>query len=159
MEMQYWRDTTNKGLFGNYLYNKIRKEMTQCDTFAQCEWGSSSDNLCIWASGPQMSLPACNLGVRHPACCIFLFFFCRQTERKPRLKALAITLLPWWRGLLCFHGYARLGEAMAAGVRETETGYKRGAKQIAKEWESVRILIWSGERRERETEEWMIVWV
>lgn len=36
---------------------------------------------------------------------------------------------------------------MAAGVRETDTEYKRRAKQIVKERESVRILIWK-ERKE-----------
>lgn len=37
---------------------------------------------------------------------------------------------------------------MATGVRETDTGYKRRAKQIVKESEGVRILIWSGRKEE-----------
>ncbi len=56
-----------------------------------CVSDCSSDDLCTWTSGPQASVPACNLGVRRPRLLLFLphFFLYRQLKGslgpKPRL--------------------------------------------------------------------------
>lgn len=144
----------------NTWITSIHLPASKCVYVSDC----SSPYLCTWTSGPQMSVPAWNLGAHRPACCRCLHNSFSAGSFKGSLGLKLLPMLPWQRGLLCFYGSKRRGEAMATGVRGRLTLDIKGGQ--SKQWKRgrVRILIWSGgeKRREfvkedRETSEWLSV--